>query len=88
MKKEKETYDFMSDVRSTVKGLLERARCGGRIGEGKVIMTIAVDFLEEESFYSSEGSANEVAATMAMFIKKLNLKEKVDRAYEHIMKHR
>ena len=40
----KETYYFMSDARRTIKGLLERARCGEKIGDGKILVTIASDF--------------------------------------------
>ena len=86
MKNKKETYDFMSDARSTIKGLLERARCGGEIEDGKVFVTIAADYSTGELLSTADGNTNEVAAMIALYIKKLNLTEKVDRAYEDISK--
>lgn len=82
---EKETYDFMSDARSTFNGLFERARCGGDcIGGKKVLVTIAADLPEYKIFARTEGDANEVAAMIAVYIKKLNLQEKVKSGLEFI----
>lgn len=84
MKKKKETYDFMSDARRTIKGLLERARCGGEIEDGKVFVTIAADYSTGELLSTADGNTNEVATMIALYIKKLNLKEKVDRAFKYM----
>lgn len=81
----KKTYDFMSDARSTFNGLFERAQCGGDcIGENKVLVTIAADLQEDKIFARTEGAANEVAAMIAAYIKKINLQEKVKSGLEFI----
>ena len=76
----------MSDARSTIKELIGRKRCGGEIGGGQVLVTIAADYSTGELLSTADGNTNEVAAMMALYIKKLNLKEKVDIAYEDISK--
>lgn len=82
---EKETYDFMSDARSTFNGLFERAQCGGDcIGGKKVLVTIAADLTEYKIFARTEGAANEVASIIAAYIKKLNIQEKVKSGLEFI----
>lgn len=80
----KETYDFMSDARRTIKELIGRAHCGGEIGGEQVLVTIAADYSTGDILSTADGDDNKVAAMMAMYIKKINLKEKVDRAYESI----
>ena len=83
----KETYDFMSDARSTIKELIGRKRCcGEKIGGGQVLVTIAADYSTGELLSTADGNTSEIAAIMALYIKKLNLKEKVDMAYEDISK--
>ena len=87
--KKKETYDFMSDARRTIKELIGRAHSGVEKWEGgKVFVTTAADFSTGYLLTTADGDVDEIAAIMALYIKRLNLKEKVDRAYEHIMKNR
>lgn len=74
----------MSYARRTIKGLLERARCGEKIGDGKVFVAIAADYSAGELLSTADGNTNEVAAMIALYIKKLNIKEKVDRAFKYM----
>ena len=51
----KETYDFMSDARRTIKELIWRARCGGEIGSEQILVTIAVYYSTGEVLSTAEG---------------------------------
>ena len=48
----------------------------------KVLVTIADDLSEYKMFARTEGAASEVAAMMSVYIKKLNLQEKVNMGFE------
>lgn len=78
-KKEKEVYDFMPEVRSSINGLIERLGMNKDDGKNRVLITMAADYSTGESSLTGHGREELIAVTLAVYIRKYKLENMVKR---------
>lgn len=76
-KKEKEVYDFMPEVRSSINGLIDRLGMNKDDGKNRVLITMAVDYSTGETNFTSHGREELIAVTFAVYMSRHKIEEMV-----------
>lgn len=81
-KKEKEVYDFMPEVRSSINGLIDRLGMNKDDGKNRVLITMAADYSTGETNFTGHGSGGLIAVTFAVYMRRHKIEEIVKRVLD------
>lgn len=69
-KKEKEVYDFIPEVRSSINGLIDRLGMNKDDGKNRVLITMAADYSTGETNFTGHGREELIAVTFAVYMRR------------------